>query len=321
MSSHDSQANKRHVLSLLTPGAPHRLNLADDAQHRFLLNHFAGLGKTPQTSPQLYRALARTRAAHVRNGESSPAPTDNDNQPLAIITGLDTPDQVNYIASGVSAFPDGCYYNDITLQLFDVETGEAIGQQAHESVYGAGEYTPIQATGFTEPGKAVQAVLVVSWVPPGTREIDEEIDNVVQTVTVSNLPKTPPKSTAPVPKPGHTTAYTLICLRRSGGKDADCDYGPFGTAIVKVPVIGSITYNNPIVPITTDNASAQLYIVSRDTGNNTKYFLPGQPITTNFAISSTDPTMLIWTFNVADFGIPDPFANFSIYLARARRHP
>jgi len=311
MSSHDIEADKRHVRSLLKPGRRHRLNLADDAQHRFLLDHFAELGKTSQSSPELFRALDRTRAVHAKSGSPQSSTDENDNRPIAVITGLDSDDEKNFVASGLSCYPNGCYYTCITIQLFDAETMNPIGQKAETAVYISGQYVPIQATGVTEPGRAVLAELTVTHAPPGVREGDEELQTTIETATVSNLPKTPPKSTAPVRKSTHTTNYVLICLRRSAGNDADCDYGPYGIQTVVVPVSGSITYNNPILPLTTDNAFAQLYVVSRTTGNNMKYFLPGQPITTNFSISSTDPTMLKWNFDVANFGIADPFANFS----------
>ena len=310
MSSHDPQADRRHVTSLLKPGVPHRLNLADEAQHRFLLNHLASTGKTPQTLPEFFRALERTRAAHVQNGGPQLATLTGTEPPVSMITGIESQDRINYIASALSAYPDGCYYTYISLQLFDAETGEPIGAKAEQSVYSGGEYVPIQTNGQIQPGKAVRAELVVSYAPP-VRETEDEIQTTIESTTINNFPKTPPKSTAPVPKPTHSTPYTLICLRRSAGNDADCDYGPYGTQTVVVPVQGSITYNSAILPLTLDNASAQLYVVSRTTGNNTKYFLPGQPITTNFSISSTDPTKLTWNFDVANFGVPDPFANFS----------
>ena len=99
----------------------------------------------------------------------------------------------------------------------------------------------------------------------------------------------------------------MICLLRSAGDNADCDYGPYGSNAVLVPVKGSIAYASKIVtPFTAANSYASMFLVSRKSGGGPHYTLPGN-LTQAFT-PSADGKSMTWSWGQAQFASADPFA-------------
>jgi hypothetical protein len=294
-------------------GRPTVLDLSDDGQYARVHDAWADAGRTPERMPRLFRALERTRELHRHHG-GPPLVADGAIGPVVTVTGLgfeDDEDGLQAVGSGLSSVPGGTAYTGLTLQLRDVENQQPIGTPAVVDDFADGLYQPIQASGTVRDRDvpiladlnttmSTDADLVAAGAPPLTL-----CSQVVETFA---YPKTPPRSTAPIQKTHRSVNYVMVCLLRSQGDDQDCDYGPFGTNLVQVPISGSISYFDPILPFTATNARASLYLVSRKSGGGPRYTLPGDALT-GFT-PSVDRLSLTWNWPAPRFAAADPFATY-----------
>lgn len=169
-----------HVLSMLKPGRPYVLNLADPQQLRFTQRALAAAGRTPANAPATFAALqttaqhARTRAAAAKTGPMAlaatplQAKTAGAPQDLALLSNFGDDGNGVYTATGYSSVMGGTTQTTITTELFDTAT-RTIFATAHSSQYGQGTHFQVPVTGkVPDPAHLAAMTTIVTTVGTAT---------------------------------------------------------------------------------------------------------------------------------------------------------
>lgn len=305
------------IASESTPGIPMALDLSKPHHYRHLMRVLKNAGHTPEESPMLYSVIEKMKQQHAKNPPRATtllASGDTSLQPVGgiIEVGQDTETGLNFTTSGVTSVPGGTVKSVMGLQLYDNSTATPIGDQASSTQYGQGEDFVITANG-TFPTTPTSTDKVLSQLTYFYQPYDS--GPVAETVTMTKsvlVPQAPPTVTMPVQKADHASLPNInVCLSRSAGNDADCDYGPYEAPTanpeVQFPMVGSVTYMSDVVsplvlcsgdpPPSNCNTDLQFFIWKDDGGG---CLLEAQgDLLSKFTVSGAEVS---WNFDDTDTG-------------------
>lgn len=155
----------------VSPGIPHRLDLANPLHYRYITETFKRAGKTPENSPQLFRSLEKGRDIGVAELKKNAA---RPNRALAVnATATDGIQNLNFIATfsqdngasankakttlaaaqpgyqatGISSVVGGTTSTSIVMELYEVETGKVYATQS-SSQFSQGTDFRVQVSGL-----------------------------------------------------------------------------------------------------------------------------------------------------------------------------
>jgi hypothetical protein len=248
------KTDMKHLHSLMRPDVPVRLNLADDAQYRFVLTRMKLAGKNAQNAPHLFELIEKRRQQHLkRNPRRGLAPgaeyvTSTDDGARVAMHFLEATSLVG--TSGASAanstFPEGSYYTYVDtavydaggLPLSDLGLVEEFDGGYNTNILIPADLSQSAITGYTfdsykmeDTAEGFEDSYVVSraGTPEGSASRVETPDVVAQV-------------RAPADR-AYNDGIVSICLDRSWLVH-DCDYDLKGEATVKVPLEGSLRINS-----------------------------------------------------------------------------
>lgn len=143
------------------PNAPYRLDLGNPLHYRFVLGVLGRAGETPAKSPEFFRRLAAANQAKLASNEKPKAAqlavsTDGGQTDLNFIGSFSLDAQpANYQATGISSVPGGTQVTNITMELYNVQTGTVYStNQGRTTQYAQGTDFQVQVAGQSPPGIA-----------------------------------------------------------------------------------------------------------------------------------------------------------------------
>lgn len=234
--------DRAYLRSLTEPGVPLSLNYADPQQYRFAVNRLELSGKSPETSPELFRVLDQRRALHIKAGYgvgALPVAKDGDPADRVEMHFLEqiviSNDGTTMQATAASTFPGDSYYTYLDIIVLDGgAAGPPLGNIGITEEYDGGKNaiasTVADLTLATEPVYYVESYQIDDTeIGPGDSFVYEVIDFGRGVVGALNV-------TAPVDMDGD--GKIKICLSRRWN---DCDYDLLGWLQVKMPLAGQVT--------------------------------------------------------------------------------
>ena len=268
-----AKSDHQYMVDQLTSGIPRRHNLADDREHRFLLEQMKVAGLTPDRYPGIFASVANTRKAHLggayRDLEDfspqaegttiTPRQGSALNSPLDL--GLDT--LGNYTGSAVSYVKGGTISTILSITMHRADTGAQIGKAANLNKMGTTQYLELNAQPAVDPG--VDVYMLYTYLYQTADNIDStgvllgDSGSIILSsgdvkATITNTD--PKKQNAP-----GDPDQIVVCMWRHANNKADCDYwnntnGIDGNDLtIMFPVNGSVSFTDqggqplPIVPI------------------------------------------------------------------------
>lgn len=307
--SEQEHKDLKHVLGMSKPGEAHLLNLADEAQYRFYRKQIDESGMTPEKYPQFFKVLERTRQEHIQNGgpillnqkASNGGLVDLNIISSAIFdagSGLkgSSDASVNTYASAVSSINGGTNFTKLTLQIYDIGTGNRIANNDPPAVYGGGEYLPIDVKGDAAGKEGMRVIFTYSYQkgedPPVLANVHLDLDDEADGI---------PTVEQPVLKQGHeANKYLKFGLGRDAAHTPpDCDYywlePNIDNPVVRVPLKGSQKFKSNIVPTITEN-DITCYMMLVNKGGGAPPIIPTTQLLSGISVSPSDPKTLLWSF-------------------------
>jgi hypothetical protein len=239
---YESSANDRNGPSM-------RIDLADEAQHQFVLNRLLASGKTPDSSPHLFDLLERDRARAVARRTGAGGGTgeavfaldsgvDWCGHHLPLDEQLENSTTTEYTARALAACKDGADYVYADLTVFKTNYAgtefTVLGSVADEQ-YGDGKFFESAALNPQLPTNQAKALYIDSFVfgskETPTGSISQYSYNAVTTAAL------PVKPSIVIEHPTELIGGSPIrsCLERGGVTgNLDCDY----RSVKKDPMTG-----------------------------------------------------------------------------------
>lgn len=304
-----------YVTTLKPAGVNHRLNLADEAQYRFFMRQVEGSGATPEKYPRFFSDIETARNAQLEEKSSEESETKTAVEELAdvnLISGFGSDDNNLAAAQGFSSIFGGTYVTQLSMQVFDVATGQLLASNLQQPTYGQGKYEPIQAKG-TNATQSMRTVFTYSY----TTAKGPQQGTVHY--TTEERPAADPAITEPTQKANHTTKpYIVIGLSRGLQSSTDVDYWfnqtDWNNPNVTVPFFGNVVFNSNIIqPLDPNtNFQATMYVVKPASGGAQAIILPtGTKLIDYISINAANPKQLDFKMpsgpNRGDGGTPATF--------------
>lgn len=295
---HTMQAGDMDYISKnIKRNVPHELNLAHDAQYRYVLHNLREGGDSPEKSPALYEHLKwlRDSALKVNKGNMAPtvlrafmatSPNEGSVGPLSdinLLTSLYSTDQVNYTTSGLSSIYNGCSSTTMQFNLRTVQTNTPFYVSPGYKAFGPATENWSQSTTASVPPaqkneNVVSTILIIpspSALGSGgaiTMSSEDFINATDQCVTAPNYGTYQDPSVIPCPPPtatcinkGDVSQPIVSCYGRNSYQAratcGACNYGypaPGHPDSLSLMVSGSITFPNPIATDALGNPIGQL---------------------------------------------------------------
>jgi len=235
------RSDRQYVRSLAAPNVAISLNHADERQHRFVLMRLKLAGKTPESSPALFRAIADLRASQVAKGLKSgtivtlntPGWTNQHYLPGVLITSAS---EVRSISTG--SRKDQLVYGFVDSGVWAAD-GTPLGNVNYSEVYGNMPYTNVESTGNRSLTSLLDyegdSLLTEDSVEHGYRE------SYVYAAAKGRLTFNGTVINDPTDALG-ADGRIHVCMER---RWTDCDYDVMGWGQLRMPLKGSFTLSDP----------------------------------------------------------------------------
>lgn len=307
--SAQDQSDLAHVLGFLEHARPHAIDLADDAQHRFFLRQMRNSGANEQDNPMFFRTVEAARADALAGNRAAPeveAAADAEDDSLFDVNQINsfgTALAGGSVSSAFSSIVGGTIYTGLNLEILDGSTGQSLGSVGLPTVYGEGEYEALQLSGGAPSNRTMQSIFTYSYQKSG----QAPVFNTVRFTTVES-PLGSPTVTAPVLLGSHAgNASIKVGIGRDpNATPPDCDYWYYETNIdtpnLRLPLVGTQKFQSNIVQPLFNGSTPQnvmfACVISKDVGGGSTLSLPitNTNLQNNIKVSTSDPTVLTWTF-------------------------
>lgn len=278
--SAEEAADLRYVRENTSVSIPHRLNLAEEHQYRYVLATLKRFGRTPENAPQLFKEIERARqTSQAAAPEAMPA--DFSTSGGATLGGINYTTEfgqttgLGYSTTSFSTYPSGQvpYNSQVLVSLIDTQNNAVIGSN-QRNVFNTTN-VDVNATGSsTAAGIPVESNALFLIAPRNGEPLQPFSVILTDSVAVTQACQTSPAynttgvqqcqtntNTACVNN-GPVTTPLKICYGPRIQKD--CDYGCQGAGVppnIIYPISGSVNLGQtPVSPPT-----GSLYIVMTDT--------------------------------------------------------
>jgi hypothetical protein len=259
-------------------GKPVAMNLADEAQYRFLLGRVAASGKTPEEYPEVFAMLRRLRTTHQARQQTE-AITAQEAPPKDHVVSHFRVHPVTgaFEAGTFTTIKDGGDYSFVDVVVWD-NAGTQISDYGWGEDYGDGRKLVARAYGTITPSSNVSAVI---------DSISMFSVNGVEESFYINEKAVPPGGYIDHPADTNVDGLITICLDRNYG---DCDYPLVGERLVKIPLKGRIRYAMEVDHIVND-AATYVKLVEEGGGPHTMQF---NSFYSSLRIDPADNKSVIW---------------------------
>lgn len=331
------------VIAQTTPGKTHTLNLANPAHKQLVLDSLAQGGKTPENSPQLFKALnhtiARQKQKTANLGAAALAPIAVMASPSAAPQDLNTiidfeennTSTNSYTATAMQSVVGGTLVSIITVNITSPD-GKTVYGTTTQSQHAQGTEFMVTATAANVPsGVTPIANAVFTYVPEtsvtaadpdGTSEQKTASTTLMQLANLGCM--TAPNYCTAWSSPNVCSAYSnvctntgasslrsiMVCFQRGPGSGTQCDYyNPSATVPASnfiIPSSGTATFNIPILTPLTGNWTAQ---VIDTTSGGTCVFSQNSALDNNWSVSPSSPNVLQWNINPLSMASPNACLN------------
>lgn len=269
----------QYVRGLAPPGIAFGINHADPRQHRFAVLRMRLAGKTPENSPQLFKAMDDLKVAHEAKGLSI-----GTMEAFATLTGqivshhqtmtiAPTGGAQAVMSGGLASRRDQLSYGYIDNCVWD-GVGNLISDCSFVEVYGNMRYSTAQSIGnlaFAQSGD-IQGDSFLSETLSSTGALQQSYivsqSQKITSLTALNVP------TVVHPSDTDGNGASVVCLDRTW--TGDCEYNNTGYGTLRVPLKGSISVTGPGITInwplirdtyqTTEPAPGKIYVTLGTSG-------------------------------------------------------
>ncbi|WP_224240233.1 Hint domain-containing protein [Hyalangium gracile] len=282
------RADVDHVRQLAARSATGsiQLDLADDAQYRFLRARVSASGKTPDKFPQFFSMIDSIRQRHLARKKGVAMMAGEPNQPKDHLIGsvLVSADGKSFEASAFSTIQNGSDYSFLDVIVWNENQSEQLSDYGWGEVYGDGRKLWAQAKGPLPTRLALADSLYVDSASIVSVDGQEEaVFTGITTLAAPGCNIIHPQDLAPNPKDGIVT----ICLDRNYG---DCDYPLVGRRQVQIPLQGSMTFGFPVLSI--NKAASYAKLVEEGGGPHEMTF---GSFADYLQIDPTNPARVTWS--------------------------
>jgi len=309
--SAEEQADLARVRSLhlgQNPAYTRLLDFSDPAQYRYFMTQLQHAGVSASRYPQLFRSIEETHQAHLarhRAGTPAADATCGNDQvcPLNTLTsfGAPTTNPLAFSVNALSSIPKTPPVAMNVIGLYD-QNGKVFANPVTQMQHGTGYDVANFVSGNAPQGTTtVQAQGAWYYLPQGG-------GGVPGSFYAADAPGQNPdiRNTSPTNVKGNT--QIKICVTRA---DTDCDYfyqAIGGQQVVRFPLIGSVTYPNPIQANGSGNPANAIssVTISQPTPGNGGACNP-LPLNQNFnTIARVSNNVVNWSIDPAQFGVASP---------------
>ena len=298
-------ADIKYIADKISHNVPHELNMAHDAQYRYVLHQLREGGDSPEKSPALYKHLKTLRdkgeAAHPvvaaawTNLQREEAPAGGE-APLGggaagglsdinLLSSLYSEDQITYTADGISSINGGTQSTAMSFNYRTVNNPPFHSSPVYKA-FGPTTENWTQASSGTVPTNqrdqnVVASILIMpSGGAPITMSSEDALSASDQCVTAPNYQNTQNANTAPCPSlssptcinKGAVSTPIVSCYGRNNsqtGYCGNCNYGypaPGHPDMLALMVAGTIDFPYPIAPNATGQPVGALNMFLQQTG-------------------------------------------------------
>jgi hypothetical protein len=294
------------------------LDLSEALHYRYFTRQMILARVTPDKFPQAWREIENTRQRHVARAKArlagaarkaaldDPPPCPNNTIcPVNILSVFGSPatNPQAFTVTAFSSIPAGPDYAMNSIALADA-AGKVFAPATTVVQNGTGYDVVNNNFGVAPPpsvSPTVHAQGVWYYIPQGGGGIP---GSFAATTTQGDNPTI--VNTSPTNVKGNN--QIKICVTRN---DADCDYryeASPGGYIVKFPVIGNVTYPNPIQADANNHpafgvSNVRISQPNQGQGGGCKPLPIGQNLVQNATVSGN---VVTWTINPASFGVATP---------------
>lgn len=310
------RADIAKIRSLHTTGAnrsySRTLDFSDPQQYRYFMAEIARAGLTAERYPQLFKSIEQTRQTQVARRRSkkaaiADAPMCPNDQvcPVNIITTLGAPgsNQLYFQSNALTSVPNNPPVATNTLGLYD-QNGTVFAPPLAVMDHNTGYDLENSVTG-TAPAQTTQAQARGVYYYGAQEDSSEGVGgslyaeaSVGEQVQIHNTSPTNVKGNQQI----------KICVTR---QDSDCDYfyqAIGGQQVVQFPIIGDVTYPNPIAADANNHplngiGSVTLAQPVPNQGGGCAPLPVNQSLVGSAIVSGNSVN---WTINPGQFGVATP---------------
>jgi hypothetical protein len=327
-------SDRLYVRSLIPRDKAVILNQADPRQRRFAQMRMKMAGKTPETSPRLFKLLDDLKVAHQARGLAAGRVVALAAEGPGLVSQHDVfraSVETTPTTLAVASRKDQLSYGYVDSTLWD-DDGNPLGDTDFAEVFGNMRFAAPQSVANVEvpEGVAMEGDSFLIETIAGTDNMT--VSYAVSSPTLAGLGVTLTTPVVVDPKDrvvNGSDNFIYICLQRKW-QSPQCDYDnqqPGGEAHLKIPLKGSLSISGPganidaalIRSYQNGNASppGRISVTMTDVGGNCKVppTADGMSMRTfwqHVTLSpATNPTMLSWDLSNPDLSQQNSWAEFS----------